>query len=74
MHTIGEKKNTNGWDEYRALVLDSLNTIKKVQDEQAECLKDLAVEIAVLKVKAGLYGTIGASIPIGIAVALKQFS
>ena len=65
----------NSWSEYQKLVLDKLDR----QDRRLGCLEgkvgDVAVEIAMLKVKAGVWGAIGGILAVmgPLAVALIIF-
>ena len=68
----------NGWDEYKLLVVDKLDGLGKKQDTFDEKLDNLKSHftkevtsirehVAVLRVKAGVWGLIGGAVPaIGI--------
>jgi hypothetical protein len=68
----------NGWDQYQLLVLEKLAKL----EENDKCIDkkvgDLRVDVAQLKVKAGLFGALagflGAATPIiiGLAIALLK--
>ena len=58
-------KDTNGWDEWKNLVLDKLDTLKSMDER----LDTMAVEVARLKVFASLWGGI-AGLFGSLAVAL----
>jgi len=66
----------NGWDEYKRVVVDRLDRLDnsvsalsgKIDYLVSNDLSHLKVEIAVLKIKAGLWGLVGASIPSSIAI------
>lgn len=56
-------KPTNGWDQYQRLVLRELEmNSSSIKDLAAE-ITILRVEIAYLKVKAGVWGLIAGAIP-----------
>ena len=60
----------NGWDQYQKLVIDKLSD----HDEKFTSIEDklikLQVEIATLKVKAGVWGGIAGLIPVVIAITM----
>ena len=60
----------NGWDQYQKLVIDKLSD----HDEKFTSIEDklikLQVEIATLKVKAGIWGCIAGLIPVVIAITM----
>ena len=60
----------NGWDQYQKLVIDKLSD----HDEKFTSIEDklikLQVEIATLKVKAGIWGGIEGLIPVVIAITM----
>ena len=60
----------NGWDQYQKLVIDKLSD----HDEKFTSIDDklikLQVEIATLKVKAGIWGGIAGLIPVVIAITM----
>jgi len=66
-----------GWGEYRRLILQELERLArqvqelniKIDNFRASDIADIKVEIAMLKVKAGVWGAIGAAIPV-LAAAL----
>lgn len=60
---------TNGWSAYQRMVLSKLDEmaedIKEIQREQGR----QSVEIAMLKVKAGMWGALAGLAPFGLYVA-----
>ena len=60
----------NGWDQYQKLVIDKLSD----HDEKFTSIEDklikLQVEIATLKVKAGIWGGIAGLNPVVIAITM----
>jgi len=66
----------NGWNSYQKLVLDKLDehseSLKSLGDEMNSIrIKDvpaLQVEIAMLKIKAGMWGAIAGMVPAALAV------
>lgn len=71
----------NGWREWSKHVLkelERLNACYIVLDEQIDdkiddlkkCIGEIKLDIAKLKVKAGIWGAIGAAIPILITLAI----
>lgn len=72
----------NGWNEYSKLVLHELERLNDCRDkdlkklsEFRDCVKrsfeQIKVDLAVLKVKAGIWGFAGASIPIVLWIVLE---
>jgi len=63
--------NENGWDEWRNLVLRDLKTLsQKIEDlrrEQGSILQQLAE----LKVKSGVWGAVGACVPIALLLVVQ---
>jgi hypothetical protein len=60
---------TNGWSAYQRMVLSKLDEmsedIKEIQREQGR----QSIDIAMLKVKAGLWGAVAGLVPFGLYVA-----
>ena len=53
----------NGWKEYRKLVLGAIEYFHKCNEKQEKKIQDIEVDLAVLKVKAGIIaGVIGACV------------
>ena len=74
----------NGWAEYSKLVLHELQRLNKCREgdlkefgEFKDCVKrsfeGIRIDLAVLKVKAGVWGFIGAAIPILVLVLIEVF-
>ena len=71
-----EQHSEDGWNEYRKLVLSELKNLNKSIDKLNDRfdvflstdISTIKAEITALKVKAGLWGLFGASIPSSIAV------
>ena len=74
--------NGNGWDEYRRLVMDSIdrltaeireerNNFKSEMRELYSRLFDIEKKIASLEVRCGLAGLIGGAIPVTAALLTK---
>jgi len=64
------KTNKDNWDECRNLVISELSRLDGNDNEQWNLIKQHTVEIEVIKVKAGLWGFLGASIPILLAIII----
>ena len=63
--------DNNGWDEYGKHVLAELKRQNENMEEANKRLITIEVEIAMLKVKAGIWGLIGASIPVCVMLAIN---
>ena len=61
----------NGWSEYEKLVLNELERHNNLIEGIRKDVSDIRSEIAMLKVKSGLWGMLGATIPLAIAIGLK---
>ncbi len=60
------KESTNGWDEWGKHVLAELGRLRdEVQGMRRE-QNNILQQIAALKVKSGLWGAMGACVPIGL--------
>ena len=61
---------TNGWNQYQKLVMDKLTE----HDEKFTSIEDklvkLQVDLATLKVKAGVWGGVAGLIPVVIAIRM----
>ena len=60
----------NGWSKYEKLVMDKLDEHDDRFGNVEEMLTQVRVDIATLKVKAGLWGGIGGLIPVVIALVM----
>ena len=60
----------NGWSKYEKLVMDKLDEHDDRVGNVEEMLTQVRVDIATLKVKAGLWGGIGGLIPVVIALVM----
>jgi len=61
---------TNGWSQYQKLVMDKLGE----HDDKFNSLEDklvrIQVDIATLKVKAGVWGGVAGLIPVVVAIVM----
>lgn len=58
----------NGWSEYQKLVLSELKRLDEGIGELSDKVERLRIDVAMIKVKVGLWGMIGGTIPAGIAL------
>ena len=58
---MGDNEN---WDQMRALIVSELERLNTCYDTLTAQNISILIEIAVLKVKAGLWGLIGGAIPV----------
>lgn len=65
---MSDPQAPNGWSRYEALVLDKLASIEDRLDRLERSAVEAAVERAGLRVKVGVWGAVGASIPAAIAI------
>ena len=60
----------NGWDRHQLLVLDKLDVLAENDKCIDRKITDLRVDVAKLKVKAGIWGLLGGAIPVSVAIIL----
>lgn len=61
---------SNGWGQYQKLVMDKLEDHDGKFGSIEDKLTQIQVDIATLKVKAGVWGGIGGLIPVVIAIIM----
>lgn len=61
----------DGWNEYRRLVLKSLEDLWRCHGEVEARLQEARLDVAVLKVKAGLWGLCGGLLAVGLALFVR---
>ena len=61
---------TNGWDQYQKLVIDKLGEHDDKFTSIESKLMKIQVDLATLKVKAGIWGGIAGMIPVVIAIVM----
>jgi hypothetical protein len=67
---MSDSNNIHAWSEYQRLVLSEL---KRLDTNDKEMIKEVAAlkgEIISLKLKAGMWGAVGASIPASVMAAV----
>jgi len=62
--------NGNSWDEYRKFVVEKLDTHSGYFDEMFKRLGNIEIELARLKLKAGVWGLLAGTIPVAIMIIL----
>ena len=66
-------ENQNGWNEWSRHVLAELTRLNDGYENLGNSIQDIRVEIAMLKVKSGIWGAIGACIPVAIGLLMMYF-
>ena len=66
------QEETNGWGQYSRLVMAKLDEHQKLLESMNAELTKIHVEIAMLKVKSGLWGALAGAIPVVILLILKS--
>jgi len=66
--------NTDGWTEWSKHVLHELERLNSCMLHIDDEIMKISIEVAMLKVKAGIWGIVGGSIPVVIALAYKILS
>ena len=61
---------TNGWNQYQKLVMDKLTEHDEKVTSIEDILVKLQVDLATLKVKAGVWGGVAGLIPVVIAITM----
>jgi len=62
------------WREYQKYVLNELQRHNQLLEKINDKLSKVDSEIATLKVKSGLWGMLGAAVPLAIAMSFKIFN
>ena len=64
----------NGWREWSKYVLKEMERLNACYDQQTKIINKMVIDIAMLKVKAGVWGALGGavSVAIGIGVLLLK--
>ena len=61
---------TNGWSQYQKLVVDKLGDHDEKFTSIEDKLMKIQVDIATLKVKAGVWGGVAGLIPVVVAIVM----
>jgi len=61
---------TNGWNQYQKLVMDKLGEHDEKFSSIESKLMKIQVDLATLKVKAGIWGGLAGMIPVVIAIVM----
>lgn len=72
---MGEERAANGWSEWGKFVLKELERLNDCYTEQIKLIQAVQIDIAMLKVKAGMWGALAGAVPATIALIytlLKQ--
>ena len=62
--------DANGWKAHSQLVMSKLDDLHTVTKELTHEVQAVRVEVAVLKVKAGIWGAVAGAIPVIIGLGL----
>lgn len=65
------KETDNGWNEQALFVREELKRLSKGQELIFKKMNDINVQIAMLKVKSGIWGAMGACIPIALLLLIE---
>lgn len=63
--------NSDGWDQWAVFVLKELERLNVNYEGTRKEVGKIHTEIATLKVKAGLWGAVGAAIPVLLMLAIQ---
>ena len=63
--------NPDTWREWSKYVLKELERLNELMEGTRHDVAALRTEVAMLKVKSGLWGAVGAAVPIGIMLAVQ---
>jgi hypothetical protein len=64
-------QNQNGWNEWSRHVLKELERLNTNYENLQEEISLVKIEIAMLKVKAGVWGLVAGAIPVAIGIVLQ---
>ena len=64
-------RKSNGWSTDRKVVLYQLKELESDSKEHGKTLMRIREDIAMLKVKSGVWGLLGGSIPVAILLILE---
>jgi len=64
-------RKSNGWSTDRKVVLYQLSELGGDSKEHGKTLMEIREDIAMLKVKSGVWGLLGGSIPVAILLILE---
>ncbi len=71
-HNNSNKETTiNGWSEYQKLVLSELERLSDWLESAEKRINELRLEVAILKVKSGIWGLMGGLIPVLIYLVIE---
>jgi hypothetical protein len=65
------ENNNQGWKEWSKYVLKELERLNECYEKLDTKMNDIATDISVLKVKAGIWGLVGAAIPVTALLILQ---
>jgi len=72
---LNENDVRNGdWQAWRRYVIEALSDIREEQKETQKSINKLAVELAVLKVKAGFWGSVAGVVVAAGALLIDHFA
>jgi len=64
------EQRENGFDSWKHHILKELERLSSSQEKVAKQMETLIVELAMLRVKSGVWGLIGGAIPVMVAIAM----
>jgi len=68
-----KEQEKDGWPEWSRFVLKELERLNSCQADIYKKINHISVDIAMLKVKSGIWGSIGALIPIIVFIIYQIF-
>lgn len=69
-----QTKPNDGWNEWSRYVLRELERLNDCYEGVRQELSEIKTEIAMLKVKAGVWGAVGALVPVAIMLVIQQIN
>lgn len=67
----GRGSDPDGWKRYQHFILEELKSLKGWLKQVSEEQKNIRIEVASLKVKAGAWGLLGACVPVVIMLGIN---
>ncbi len=73
MNPPRDERDDGGWDEYRRLVVDTLERLERKTEDLKKSVDVANINIAMLKVKAGVWGALSGLMTAAAAVLIAKF-
>ncbi len=68
-----ENNKESGWNEWSHHVLQELKRLDGNIEKMSQKLNEMSISIAELKIKAGMWGAVGAMVSVAVIALLEKF-